>query len=70
MKVKSESKAEFAGLKHGDWIMEVNGHAIRDMPHNEVVELIRQSSENEQQLHLTVVSQESSIEEENGTKVE
>ena len=53
--MKSTSKADAAGLKHGDLIMEVNGQKIRDLAHDEVVQLIRQSSENSDVICFTVV---------------
>ena len=36
--------------------MEVNGTQIRDLPHEDVVRLIRQTSENADMIHFTVVS--------------
>ena len=46
-------------------ILEVNGSKIRDMPHEEVVNFIRQeSSEDAQAIHLTVVSKNKLHEEE------
>ena len=58
--MKSTSKAEKAGLRHADLILEVNGSKIRDMPHEELVKFIRQqSSEDAEALHLTVVSKHS-----------
>ena len=50
------SKAEAAGLKHGDLIREVNGEMIRDKSHEEVVQLLRQASESSDTLELTIVS--------------
>ena len=54
--VRSESKADAAGLKHGDLIREVNGENIRDKSHEEVVKIIRQISESSETLELTIVS--------------
>ena len=46
-------------------ILEVNGSKIRDMPHEEVVNFIRQqSSEDAEAIHLTVVSKNELHEEE------
>ena len=50
------SKADAAGLKHGDLIREVNGEMIRDKSHEEVVQLLRQASESSDTLELTIVS--------------
>lgn len=61
-------------MKHGDWLLEVNGHQIRDMAHEEVVQLIRQNSENGSELiHFTIVSKDSQsslMDEENESKIE
>ena len=56
--MKNSSKAESAGLKHGDLILEVNGLKVRDLAHDEVVQLIRQSSENSDVICFTVVPRE------------
>jgi len=56
-KVKPSSKAEAAGLKHADLILEVNGSKVRDMPHEELVTFIRQQSmEDASAIHLTIIS--------------
>merc|ERR1719362_1985559 len=56
-KVKPSSKAEAAGLKHADLIVEVNGSKVRDMPHEELVKFIRQQSmEDASAIHLTIIS--------------
>ena len=53
--MKSPSKAEAAGLKHGDLIVAVNGEKVRDLPHDEVVQLIRQSSVDADVITIAVV---------------
>ena len=53
--VKTSSKAEAAGLKHGDLIVAVNGEKVRDLPHDEVVQLIRQSSVDADVITIAVV---------------
>ena len=54
--MKTSSKAEAAGLKHGDLIVAVNGEKVRDLPHDEVVQLIRQSSVDADVITIAVVS--------------
>lgn len=44
-KVDEGSPAEAAGLKQGDRILEVNGESIADKTHKQVVEIIKQNSD-------------------------
>lgn len=41
--------------------MEVNGNLIRDLTHEEVVKMIRQSSVEDDVLHLTIVSKDQEV---------
>ncbi|KAL1493143.1 hypothetical protein ABEB36_011260 [Hypothenemus hampei] len=58
-KVDEGSPAESAGLRQGDRILEVNGESIGDKTHKQVVELIKQNT-NETKL-LVVSPEESTI---------
>ena len=39
-RVRPRSKAEEAGLKHGDLLLEVNGQMVRDMSHDDLVGIL------------------------------
>ena len=59
--MKTASKAEAAGFKHGDLIVAVNGEKVRDLPHDEVVQLIRQSSVDADVITFAVVPKNEEI---------
>lgn len=40
--VEEHSRADHAGLKHGDLVLEINGTSLLPMSHDEVVHLIKQ----------------------------
>ena len=40
--VEDHSRAEQAGLKHGDLVLEINGTLLLPLSHDEVVQLIKQ----------------------------
>ena len=39
--VEFDSRADVAGLKHGDLVLEINGTALLQNSHDEVVQLIK-----------------------------
>ena len=39
--VEANSRAELAGLKHGDLVLEINGTALLQHSHDDVVRLIK-----------------------------
>ena len=59
--MKTCSKAEAAEFKHGDLILAVNGERIRDLLHEEVVQLIRRQSENSDIIIFSVVPKNEEI---------
>ena len=44
--IESESRAERAGLKHGDLVLEVNGDSISNRTHDDVVDIIKLLAQN------------------------
>jgi len=56
--VEEHSRAEQAGLRHGDLVLEINGTSLLPLSHDEVVELIKQLKDDpiQSRLRMNVIS--------------
>ena len=54
--VEEHSRAEQAGLKHGDLVLEINGTLLLPLSHDEVVQLIKQLKDDPMQSRYVVRS--------------
>ena len=52
--VEEHSRAEQAGLKHGDLVLEINGTLLLPLSHDEVVQLIKQLKDDPMQSRYVV----------------